>query len=842
MWNKLKLSAWPKYTIFPIAFAITISLMAGPANSTPLSGTDSDNFESEVTSLYIPMTPENNRWAYDLINSDDVNLSGVTGSGIRIALLDNGIDMRDARIASKVVARFDATHAVSGHFDHGTGTSSIIAADPMPEAGIGGVAPGASILDVRVCLNTNCRNEWLVDGLKWAIDNDADVISMSIAGSSIEPAITQLITDAISQGITVVVAAGNQACAPTYSNGAQTWIRNCTQSTMPRSFPGSLAIPGLITVGAIGRDLSRNSYSNYGSFVDVVAPGSDVATLYPWGPNAYFGGTSAATPMVAGIVALIKQASPSLTPAQIQAVLQATTSAPVSSIPNLWESCTRVGDLWECSGLSPARWPTRFYTGAGVVDALLAVQMAQSISANLLVSGLAVTASDSALSVDWANATLGSAPYSIYVDGRKIAESGGSQFTISGLTNDTAYSIQVVSSELVKTKPVLVTPFTAVSIAAPTFYMQGASANSLLIHTEQPVPTDKGVVILDNGDRAPCSQTIGSTFITCDYVMKTNAVTGQFRFVDEFGKLGNLSSQISWSSSFLPAPLDISITINSRTQVSASWSPVSSATTYCYYDAGQGAWITTSQRSAQITGVRPGLPQTFAVFTSDESCRATGHYSVTYWYLPFAAPLVAPTNLLVQEINGDRLRISFTAPVGGDSYAVYRSDGKNWITGNADTYIEDRFSYSDQGRMFTYQITAIDSETFGSQYGNTSSGLRISVPRTVTGAPSTTAEVAIANPPIQVPVAATPTQVFIANKAYTAKSLAEQVGLTTVSKKATVSFKVAKSSTKICTKSGTKLKTLKAGNCVITFTVQEPNSKKGKLPKSKKTVKTLAVQ
>lgn len=474
MWNKLKLSAWPKYTIFPIAFAITISLMAGPANSTPLSGTDSDNFESEVASLYIPMTPENNRWAYDLINSDDVNLSGVTGSGIRIALLDNGIDMRDARIASKVVARFDATHSVSGQYDHGTGTSSIIAADPMPEAGIGGVAPGATILDVRVCLNTNCRNEWLVDGLKWAIDNDADVISMSLAGSSIEPAVTQLITDAISQGITVVVAAGNQACAPTFSNGEQTWIRNCTQTTMPRSFPGSLAIPGLITVGAIGRDLTRNSYSNYGSFVDVVAPGTDVATLYPWGPNAYFGGTSAATPMVAGIVALIKQASPSLTPAQIQAVLQATTSAPVSSIPNLWESCTRVGDLWECSGLSPARWPTRFYTGAGVVDALLAVQMAQSISANLLVSGLTVTASDSALSVDWANATLGSAPYSIYVDGRKITESGGSQFTISGLTNDTAYSIQVVSSELVKTKPVLATPFTPVSIAAPNLYGQWA--------------------------------------------------------------------------------------------------------------------------------------------------------------------------------------------------------------------------------------------------------------------------------------------------------------------------------------------------------------------------------
>ena len=842
MWNELKFSAWPKYAIYQIALVITISLIAGPANSTPLNGTDSDNLGSEVASLYIPMTPENSRWAYNLIKSDEVNSSGITGSGIRIALLDNGIDMRDARIASKVVARFDATHAVSGHYDHGTGTSSIIAADPMPEAGIGGVAPGATILDVRVCLNTNCRNEWLVDGLKWAIDNDADVISMSIAGSSIEAAVTQLINDAISQGITVVVAAGNQACAPTYSNGDQTWIRNCTQTTMPRSFPGSLAIPGLITVGAIGRDLTRNSYSNYGSFVDVVAPGTDVATLYPWGPNAYFGGTSAATPMVAGIVALMKQASPNLTPAEIQAVLQATTSAPVSSIPNLWESCTRVDNLWECSGLSPARWPTRFYTGAGVVDALLAVQMAQSIAANSYASGLTVTAADSALSVDWANATLGSAPYSIYVDGKKIAESGGSQFTISELMNDTQYSIQVVSSELVKTKPVLATPFIPVSIAAPDVYMQGATADSLLIHTQQPVPTANGVVILDNGDRAPCSQTIGSTFITCDYIMKTNAVTGQFRFVDEFGKLGDLSGQISWSSSYLPAPIDIAVSVISRTQASASWGPVNLATSYCYYDAGQGAWITTSQTSAQITGVRPGLPHTFAVFASDESCRATGRYSPTYWYLPFAEPLAAPTDLLVQEISGDRLRISFTAPVGGGSYAVYRSDGKNWITGNAATYIEDKFSDSDQGRNFTYQITAIESETYGSQYGDTSSGLRISVPRKVSVVPTVSTEVAITTPPIQVPVVVTPTQVFSAKKEYAAKSLAEQVGVTIVSKKATVSFKVAESSKKICIKSGTKLKTLKAGNCVVIFTAQEPRSKNGKLPKSKKTVKTLAIK
>lgn len=824
-----------------VAFALAIGLLAAPAYSAVIKNDVSENLVTEIASMSIPMTPENNRWAYDLINSDEVNSAGITGSGIRIALLDNGIDMRDARISSKVVARFDATYSVSGQFDHGTATSSIIAADPMPEAGIGGVAPGASILDVRVCLNTQCRNEWIVEGLKWAIDNDADVISMSIAGSGIDAAVTQLINDAISQGITVVTAAGNQACTPTYSNGNQTRMRNCTQTTMPRSFPGSLSIPGLITVGAIGRDLTRNSYSNYGSFVDVVAPGTDVAALYPWGPNAYFGGTSAATPMVAGIAALIRQASPNLTPAQIQAVLQTTTSAPVSSIPNLWDSCTRIENLWECTGLSPARWPTRFYTGAGVVDALSAVQMAKSYSMNSLVSGLTITASDAELSLDWANAPIGNSPYSIYVDGKKIGESENLQFTISELTNNTQYSIQVASREQTKTKPVLATPFVPVSIASPNAYQVRVSANSLLFNTYEPAPTANGVVLLDNGDRAPCSQTIESTFITCDYIMKTNSVSGQFRFVDEFGNLGDLSSPINWSTTYLPAPLNIEIVVTSKTQVSAMWDPVNSATTYCYYDAGQGQWITTTQTSVAISDVLSGLPRTFSVFASNESCQATGRHSPTYWYLAFSAPLVAPNGLTVQEIKSDRLRITFTAPVGASSYAVHRSDGKNWITGNAEPYIEDLFSNSDQGRSFTYRITAIENETYGSQYGQTSSELRISVPRKVLEQPPITAGVTPPKTLEEAQVVAISTNAVTAKKFYYSKTLAKRLGVNVKSSKAIVTMSVAKSSKKICTASKFKLNTLKSGKCLVTFTVQEPKSKKGKTPKATRTIKSLVV-
>ncbi len=80
------------------------------------------------------------------------------------------------------------------------------------------------------------------------------------------------------------------------------------------------------------------------------------------------------------------------------------------------------------------------------------------------------------------------------------------------------------------------------------------------------------------------------------------------------------------------------------------------------------------------------------------------------------------------------------------------------------------------------------------------------------------------------------------NNKFAVKALAQQVGVPIVSPKAKVTFKVARSSARICAKSGSKLKTKKTGNCVVTFTVQEPKPKGGKKPKAKKTVKTLVIQ
>jgi hypothetical protein len=716
---------------FAKVLALTLSSAILLFGFTPPSwAADEPQTTMDVASIYIPMTPTNNRWAYDLIKSNLVNTAGITGSGIKIALLDNGIDQRVTKISSKVVGRYDATYSVSGQNDHGTGTSSIIAADPVPEAGIGGVAPGASILDVRVCLNTQCRTEWIIDGLEWAIANGANVISMSLGGGGVvEPATAKLIQEATAQGITVVVAAGNFACTPTYTNGNQTWIRNCTQTSIPGSFPGSQSTPGLITVGAIGRDLTRNSYSNYGPQVDLVAPGTEVATFYPWGPNAYFAGTSAATPLVAGVVALIKQAAPTATPEQIQAILQATTDDPVTTILDVWESCTLVSNAWQCTGLSPARWSPRYYTGAGIVNAQSAVALASQLASGVLVTGTTASVQDSAINVDWSAAVLGAGPYRVNVDGAQVTETSSTNYQVSGLNNLSQYSIQIVSASGAATIPLVATPTSTTSQLTPTISAPQAYHSAVYLNVDSEPSSNVGVLSLANGDRVSCTRSGTSFRFDCTYAMPSNSISGTFSYVDPSGNFGAASNSLTWNYTGLAATSSVTISVLSETSISASWSAITGATHYCYYDAGAGEWIPTTNTSAQISGVKAGLPQTFTVYAINSSCNsAAGIISPTYWYLPFGQALLAPTNLIAQELSSTGTNINFTAPAGADRYAVYRSDGKNWITESGATFVNDIYANADIGRSFTYWITAIDDVQYGSQYGAISAGISITVP------------------------------------------------------------------------------------------------------------------
>jgi serine protease len=222
-----------------------------------------------------------------------------------------------------------AGEPASGSSWHGTHVAGTIAARTNNGAGVAGVAFNAKILPVRVLGKCGGYTSDIADAIIWASGgtvagvpanaNPAKVINMSLGGGGACGTTTQnAINSARSRGTVVIVAAGNENTNASNSNPA-----NCA---------------GVVTVAATNRSGGRAYYSNYGSVVDVAAPGGDVRTAgggilstlnagstTPGADNyAFYQGTSMATPHVAGVAALMLSKTPSLTPDQIESQLKST--------------------------------------------------------------------------------------------------------------------------------------------------------------------------------------------------------------------------------------------------------------------------------------------------------------------------------------------------------------------------------------------------------------------------------------------------------------------------------------------------------------------------------------
>ncbi|MET7777232.1 S8 family serine peptidase [Streptomyces mirabilis] len=286
-----------------------------------------------------------------------------TGSGVTVAVIDTGY-VAHSDVAANIVAGYDfiSDTAVSVDGDgrdsnpadpgdyyaanecgsgipasdsswHGTHVAGTIAAVTGNNKGIAGIAYGAKISPLRVLGKCGGYDSDIIDAITWASGgtvsgvpanaNVAKVINMSLGGSGACTSATQsAITAAVNRGTTVVVAAGNDN-----DNAANYSPASCNN---------------VITVAATGRSGSRASYSNYGSIVDISAPGGDMSTATANGiystlnsgtktPSsesyAYYQGTSMATPHIVGLVALMKSANSSLTPAQIETAVKSNARA-----------------------------------------------------------------------------------------------------------------------------------------------------------------------------------------------------------------------------------------------------------------------------------------------------------------------------------------------------------------------------------------------------------------------------------------------------------------------------------------------------------------------------------
>jgi len=259
------------------------------------------------------------------------------GGGQRVAVIDTGVDAEHPELAGRVSAQHGFTDKPVVGEAHGTAVAAIIAAEANNGAGAFGVAPRAEILALKACdpiaegsLEARCWSSTVVQALDRALQDDARIINMSLAGPP-DALLGRYLRLALEQGRLVVAGAGN--------GGAQ---------ARP-GFPA--ALPGVVAVTAV--DVAEGLYpqANHGDYIDLAAPGVDIFVPAPDGSYPPVSGTSMAAAHVSAVAALLGELNPLASGAELRAAL-----------------VTHVRDLGE-----PGR-DGRF--GAGLVDACLAASRA----------------------------------------------------------------------------------------------------------------------------------------------------------------------------------------------------------------------------------------------------------------------------------------------------------------------------------------------------------------------------------------------------------------------------------------------------------------------------------
>jgi len=207
---------------------------------------------------------------------------------VTIAIVDSGVDVSHSDLIGKVLPGFDFIEGdpiPQDEFGHGTHISGIAAASTNNGNGVSGVSWGAQILPVRVLDATgNGSYAALAAGIIWAADHGAQIINLSLGGISPNTTLERAVNYAVARGALMVAASGNDGS-------------------------GSLRYPAnyapVLSVGSVNSINQRSAFSNYGSGLDVVAPGEDIYSTNPGGGYGYRSGTSMSAPYVSGLAAVL---------------------------------------------------------------------------------------------------------------------------------------------------------------------------------------------------------------------------------------------------------------------------------------------------------------------------------------------------------------------------------------------------------------------------------------------------------------------------------------------------------------------------------------------------------
>ena len=239
------------------------------------------------------------QWGLTKIKAQEAWNYTTGNSSVKVAILDTGIDQDHPDLASRIVANqnLSSSATIDDLYGHGTHVAGIVAALTNNGIGVAGVGYNTSLMNVKVMDDTgNGFDSDLASGIIWAADNGAKVINMSLGGADASITLENAVNYAWNKGVVLVASAGNNGNSQT---NYPAYYTNC------------------IAVAATDQNDAKSSFSTYGSWVDVAAPGSSILSTLPnhanyvqqhYGAGFSYGllsGTSMAAPFSSGLAALI---------------------------------------------------------------------------------------------------------------------------------------------------------------------------------------------------------------------------------------------------------------------------------------------------------------------------------------------------------------------------------------------------------------------------------------------------------------------------------------------------------------------------------------------------------
>jgi subtilisin family serine protease len=303
-------SANPQYVYTTAVKGFSVTLNAGQLAA--LRRHPAVAYVEEDSPVHASVIQTGATWGLDRIDQANLPLSTTfsylnTGVGVRAYIVDTGIRLTHAQVAGRAVTGYDAVTAGGTANDcngHGTHVAGTVGGTTH------GVAKAVTLVAVRVlACNGSGTNAGVIAGVDWVANNHVKpaVANMSLGGGA-NTTLDNAVKAAVAKGVTFVVAAGNGNFLGIAANA-------CNYSPA--------RVPEAITVGATTSTDAKASYSNYGSCLDIFAPGSSITSAWYTNDTATntISGTSMAAPHVAGVAALYLQNNPTASPATVSGAL-----------------------------------------------------------------------------------------------------------------------------------------------------------------------------------------------------------------------------------------------------------------------------------------------------------------------------------------------------------------------------------------------------------------------------------------------------------------------------------------------------------------------------------------